>query len=166
MLSSLELKSRLELIVPDDEIFLPNTPHFKAHTTPWSLFYDRNPSIVLVPSTLTTLQEVVRFLHDSDFDFAVRGRGCGNSSAADVVLSMRSFDKILFDRENETVSIGAGLDWGQVDEGLATLVRHLLCILKSFHIVNFLVTGLGSQRHLDTLVSAILLLLSCGSRFS
>lgn len=131
MLNSLELKNFFSPFVPEEETLLPNSPQFATHSTPWSASYDRNPSIILVPSTLETLQRVVGCLHDSDIDFAVRGRGCGNSSASDVVVSMRSFDSILFDQASETVLIGAGLSWGEVDERLATLVSNFILRLNS-----------------------------------
>ena len=57
-----------------------------------------------------------------NLDFAVRGTGCGNSSAADVVLSMQRFDGFSFDRKEEIAGIEAGLNWGQVDEKLAQTV--------------------------------------------
>lgn len=104
------------------EPILPGSPDFEKHSRPWSLSCQKHPSIVLVPHTIPSLQELVKHLYESDLDFAVRSTGCGNSSAPDVVLSMQAFDGFSFDREEEVAGIDAGLDWGQVDKKLAQMV--------------------------------------------
>lgn len=127
-----QLKS-LRAILPEDEIIEPSSPSFKSHSTPWSLSYDKHPTLVLAPSTIERVQAVVKLLCETSLDFAVRGRGVGSASASDVILSMKAFQEIRFDEHKGMVEVGAGLDWGQVDEKLAILVgiisysRHLSC---------------------------------------
>jgi FAD/FMN-containing dehydrogenase len=94
---------------------------FRSHTLPWSLSYDRSPELAVTPSSLEQLQQAIKYLYDSDLEFAARGKGVGSASASDVVLSLRAFQDVLFDEASLTVQIGAGLDWGQVDTKLATL---------------------------------------------
>jgi len=125
------LQDSFKDILYASEIIDKTSPHFTDHSVPWSLAYDRSPQLVLVPSSIEYLQTAVQRLCELDVDFAVRGRGVGSSSARDVILSMRSFDEIKFDENSSTVVIGAGLDWGQVDGKLATLVRSSLTTFAS-----------------------------------
>lgn len=111
----------LRKVLPSSAILEPSSRDFKSHSTPWSLSYDRSPAIVVVPSTLEELTLVVKYLYDSDLDFAVRGRGVGSASASDVILSLKAFQDVVFDEASLTVELGAGLEWGQVDERLITL---------------------------------------------
>lgn len=125
MSANVELADVFETILPESEILDRSSPEFPRHSTPWSVAYEKSPKLVLVPSTLERLQATVKKLCEMDVDFAVRGRGVGSSSASDVILSMRSFEEIGFDENSEAVLLGSGLDWGQVDEKLATLVGDL-----------------------------------------
>lgn len=118
--SSKHLDELRDIVTPTG-VLEPSSADFKNHTTPWSLSYDRSPAIAVVPRTLEQLRRTVKYLYDSDLEFAIRGKGVGSASASDVVLSLRSFQDVLFDEASLTVQIGAGLDWGQVDTKLATL---------------------------------------------
>ncbi|KAK0887585.1 hypothetical protein LTR02_017085 [Friedmanniomyces endolithicus] len=61
------------------------------------------------------MQTAVHFLYDSDLDFAIRSTGTGSVSARDVIISTQGFKSWFFDKAAETVTVGAGLDWGEVD---------------------------------------------------
>lgn len=39
----------------------------------------------------------------------------GSSSASDVLISLSAFDKFEYNAEDQTVVIGAGQTWGEVD---------------------------------------------------
>lgn len=95
-------------MLPEDEILEPSSPAFASHSVPWSLAYDKGPRLVLCPSTEPRLQKVVAYLCASDLDFAVRSRGLGSSSAADVVLSLRAFSDFVWDADREVAEVGAG----------------------------------------------------------
>lgn len=112
-------------ILPAEEIIEPSDASFKSHSTPWSLSYDKHPELVLAPSSVEGVQAVLKLLCETDLDFAVRGRGVGSASASDVILSMKAFQNLTFDEDKEVVELGSGLDWGQVDERLATMVVSL-----------------------------------------
>lgn len=99
-------------------------PRFTSNTVPWSLSYDQKPLLALLPSSLSSLQAVIKYLYEHEnIDFAIRGRGVGSASAQDVIVSMSSWTDVVFDEEQKIVDIGAGNDWGDVDARLATLVR-------------------------------------------
>ena len=116
-------------ILPEDGVLEPGSPAFASHSLPWSLSYDQSPRLVLRPSTEPLLRDTVRYLcENSDLDFAVRSRGLGSSSAADVVLSLRAFADFEFDPARETADVGAGLDWGDVDAKLAELAPGYLLV--------------------------------------
>lgn len=62
------------------------------------------------------MQAVVKHLYaSSDLDFAVRNTGTGSVSARDVILSTHGFKSFSFNKKNMTVTLGSGLDWGEVD---------------------------------------------------
>jgi hypothetical protein len=56
----------------------------------------------------------VKYLYNSDLDFAVRNTGTGSVSAQDIILSTHGFKSSKFDGKDEVI-VGAGLDWGEVD---------------------------------------------------
>lgn len=115
-------------ILPDSDVFEPNSPAFASNAVPWSLSYDQSPQLVLRPSTEPLLQGVVKYLYNSDLDFAIRSRGLGSSSAKDVILSLSAFANLTFDDAREIVEVGAGLDWGEVDTKLAALAPDYLVV--------------------------------------
>ncbi|KXT00908.1 hypothetical protein AC578_5710 [Pseudocercospora eumusae] len=88
---------------------------FHEHTAPWSKWANRNPKAAIVPQTLDELQRIIKYLYASDLDFSIRNTGTGGSSATDIVVSMQNFKQFDFNAEDETVILGAGLSWGEVD---------------------------------------------------
>lgn len=70
---------------------------------------------------MLSLQTIVQYLCKSTLDFSIRSGGLGSSSAKDVVVSMTAFNKVVFNPEDETVLVGAGQTWGEVDRKLAEL---------------------------------------------
>ena len=73
------------------------------------------------PRTVPALQKVLQYLYDSSLDFAVRSGGVGPSSAKDVVLSLIAFNEMKFDAASETVIIGAGQPWRDIDRKMEEL---------------------------------------------
>lgn len=61
------------------------------------------------------MSKVVKALYESNLDFAIRGTGTGSVSAKDVILSTHGFKQFEFDERLETVTIGSGFTWGEVD---------------------------------------------------
>lgn len=124
--------------LPASEIFDASSSDFQLHTMPWSLSYDKSPQLALAPSTVSTLQQIVKYLYEHEaIDFTARGRGVGSTSAHDVILSMRNFTNIEFNEGEKTADIGSGLNWGEVDARLDEIVskivplKHLMIICIS-----------------------------------
>jgi FAD/FMN-containing dehydrogenase len=117
MSSSIE---RLREQLDQSEVHLPGTVEYLAQSLPWSQHADAKPKLVITPSTLPSLQACVKLLYaDESLDFAVRNTGTGSASARDIILSMHGFKSFSFDAATEIVSIGAGLDWSEVEVKMA-----------------------------------------------
>lgn len=105
------LRSRL----PASEVIERDTPGYKEQAAPWSVWADQRPPVVLQPTTLESMSKVVRYLYESNLDFAVRNTGTGSVSARDVILSTHGFKEFKFDKASETATLGSGYSWGEVD---------------------------------------------------
>ncbi|KAK0367310.1 hypothetical protein LTR91_007437 [Friedmanniomyces endolithicus] len=106
-----DLRSRFST----SQVFEQGQPEYHKQSEPWSKHAELNPKLVIQPTTLDGMQKAVHFLYDSDLDFAIRSTGTGSVSARDVILSTHGFKSFSFDKTVETVTVGAGLDWGEVD---------------------------------------------------
>ena len=107
---------KLKTLLPPSEIHEQGTPSHRVQSLPWSQHAEADPKLVVTPSTLTSLQSTLKLLYeDPGLDFAVRNTGTGSASARDVILSMQGFKSFVFDKEAEEVTLGAGLDWGEVE---------------------------------------------------
>ncbi|PGH08332.1 cysteine desulfurase, mitochondrial [Helicocarpus griseus UAMH5409] len=113
-----EDKAALQSFLSKEEILEPTSDRYAAETIAWSLYKNPKPQLVLVPKNLYSLASTVRYLYESDLDFAVRSGGNNSAGATDVELSMRAWDFFEFDQENETVVIGPGQTWADVDRKL------------------------------------------------
>jgi cysteine desulfurase len=109
-----QLSALREFLVAD-EIIDQSSPSYAKETKVWAYQKNQKPMLVLRPKSLQSLQKVVKYLCRSTLDFGVRSGGVGSSSGKDVVLSMTAFDDFIFDTDSETVILGAGQTWGDVD---------------------------------------------------
>jgi FAD/FMN-containing dehydrogenase len=106
----------LKTLLPSSEIHEPGTASHRAQSLPWSQHAEAHPELVVTPSDLSSLQNTLKLLYENlALDFAVRNTGTGSASARDVILSMQGFKDFAFDEESEIVTLGAGLDWGEVE---------------------------------------------------
>ena len=105
----------LRSLLPASEVFEKDAPEYKEQSAPWSVWADRHPTLVVQPTTLENMSKVVKSLYDSTLDFAIRNTGTGSASAKDVVLSTHGFKDFSFDEASETVTLGSGFAWGEVD---------------------------------------------------
>lgn len=106
---------KLRSLLPSSEVFEQDAPGYKDQSAPWSVWADQKPTLVVQPTTIESMQRVVKFLCDSTVDFAVRNTGTGSVSAKDVILSVHGFKDFAFDKQTKTVTLGSGHDWGAVD---------------------------------------------------
>ncbi|MCJ1242956.1 hypothetical protein MMC30_000152 [Trapelia coarctata] len=102
-------------ILQPDEIILEDSPLYEHESLAWLANKDSKPPMALRPRSVSALQALMRFVYDSDLDFAMRSTGVGSSSGWDLVISMTAFDGFSFDAEQENVTVGAGQTWGDVD---------------------------------------------------
>lgn len=105
----------LRSLLPKSDIFEKDAPGYKEQSAPWSTWADQRPPLVLQPTSLQSMSTIVKALYNSGLDFAVRNTGTGSVSAQDVILSTHGFKSYSFDKDAEIVTIGSGLDWGEVD---------------------------------------------------
>ncbi|OQE02730.1 hypothetical protein PENVUL_c039G07906 [Penicillium vulpinum] len=104
-----------ELPLSSSEIIYPNSPFYRPESSTWALQKDLKPKIIARPCTPSSLAALLSFLSNSNLDWAVRSTGVGSSSASDVLISLSAFDQFEYNAEDQTVIIGAGQSWGQVD---------------------------------------------------
>ena len=106
---------KLRSLVSASEIIERDAPGYKEQAAPWSIWADKRPPLVVQPTSLESMSKVVKFLYDSDLDFAIRNTGTGSVSADDVILSTHGFKDFKFDKQAETATLGSGYSWGEVD---------------------------------------------------
>lgn len=115
-MSTQQQLDHLRSLLPASEVIERDAPGYKDQSAPWSVWADQRPPLVLQPTTLESMSKVVKYLYDSDLDFAVRNTGTGSVSAKDVILSTHGFKDFKFDEASETVTLGSGFCWGEVDQ--------------------------------------------------
>ncbi|KAF2497449.1 FAD binding domain-containing protein [Lophium mytilinum] len=102
------------LLLPS-ELFLPSDPLYHSLSRVWSAQKELFPRVVARPATLASLSRLLAALNETELDFAIRGGGCGSASATDVLINLEAFSDFKFDKETETVILGAGQVWSSVD---------------------------------------------------
>jgi FAD/FMN-containing dehydrogenase len=105
----------IQTLLQPSEILEQGHPEHRIQSLPWSRHAELNPTLVLQPTSLERMQNIIKFLYNSNLDFAVRNTGTGSVSAQDIILSTHGFKSFEFNDKDEVV-VGAGLDWGEVDE--------------------------------------------------
>ncbi|KAK3062728.1 hypothetical protein LTS18_003479 [Coniosporium uncinatum] len=111
--------AELRALLPESETIDPSSPIYQKESVCWSAQQDLHPKLILRPTCLSSLQGIVKHLYASTFDFAIRSGGVGSSSSCDILLSMTAFDSLTFDPSSETVTVGAGQTWGDLDAKLS-----------------------------------------------
>lgn len=115
MASKQEQLQHLRTLLPASEVFDHSSPSYKDASAPWSVWADLHPTLVIQPTTLHGMSAVVKALYESTLDFGIRNTGTGSVSAEDVILSTHGFKSFDFDAGSETVTLGSGFAWGEVD---------------------------------------------------
>lgn len=109
-----ELKAQLlELsqLVDPSEVLARSSTDYVANTQTWSTAKDKNPRLVVRPTTVESLSRIVTYLSKTDLDYKVRSQGFGSASAADVLISLSAFNDFEFNKREEYVILGAGGNW-------------------------------------------------------
>lgn len=109
------IKATLSEFLTTDEIIEPSSPNYGKETQVWAAHRNLYPKLVVRPKTVESLSALLKTLNETDIEFAVRGGGCGSTSTRGVLVSMSAFDGFEFNKEEETVTVGAGQLWRHVD---------------------------------------------------
>jgi FAD/FMN-containing dehydrogenase len=107
--------AEVEELLGIEQVVVPSSPSYAGESRTWAAQEDLNPRLIARPATLESLARLIALLGDSGLDFKVRCGGVGSASAKDVLVSLAAFDSFEFDQTTETITIGAGQVWGEVD---------------------------------------------------
>ncbi|KAK5230537.1 hypothetical protein LTR47_007391 [Exophiala xenobiotica] len=105
----------IKILLSPEEIVLPESPEYDDQSRTWAAQWNKKPRLVVKPKDVGTLSTLMQHLDKSDLDISVRCTGIGNASAKDVLVSLSAFKSFSFSREDETITFGAGHDWGEID---------------------------------------------------
>ena len=108
----------LEALLTPSELNRPDSPQYNEETKTWAAQKDHHPKVLVRPSTVEKLARILAYLNDSELNFGIRSGGVGSASAKDVLISLAAFQDFQFDAEAETITIGTGQLWGEVDRKL------------------------------------------------
>ncbi|KUL91069.1 hypothetical protein ZTR_01016 [Talaromyces verruculosus] len=109
--------------------FLTNQTQYKALADEnWSQTAWAEPSCILQPGNTPQVQNILRILTAQQIPFAIRSGGhlpspLGANINRGVLIDLSSLKTLDYDAANEVVSIGSGLRWQAVYEGLAPYGR-------------------------------------------
>ena len=114
-LKKLSMMEQIRAVLNVDEIISPSSPTYAKESQVWSAHKNLHPQLVARPKTIESLSKLLKTLNDTDIEFDVRCGGCGSASSPGVLISMSAFDHFEFNKEEETVTVGAGQLWRHVD---------------------------------------------------
>ncbi|RFU76338.1 fad binding domain-containing [Trichoderma arundinaceum] len=109
---------RVRALLTADEILALDTAEYLEESKTWAAQKNLRPKLVVQPKSLESLCKLVALLRGTTLDIGVRSQGYGSSSAKDVLISMTRFDAFEYNLAEETITIGAGQTWNQVDENI------------------------------------------------
>ncbi|KAG9527030.1 cysteine desulfurase, partial [Aureobasidium melanogenum] len=108
----------INTILSPSELIDPSTDQYKSESQTWQAHRNLHPKVLARPRSVETLAALITCLAASDLDWAVRCQGIGDASARDVLVSLMAFNDFAFDDQNESIVIGAGMTWGEVEKRL------------------------------------------------
>lgn len=111
--------SNLRQLLYEDEFTIAGYPYYAEESKTWAAQKDLKPRCIVRPHSAENLSRVLAFLNDLDLHFGVRSGGVGSGSAKDVLISLSTFNEFALDLDSETLTIGTGQTWGEVDQKLA-----------------------------------------------
>src|SRR6476661_3423418 len=107
----------------------PDSTDYDETRKLFNAMIDRRPAVIAQCADAADVADALAYARDNSLDVAVRAGGhsvAGMSTNDDgLVVDVRPMKSITVDRENQTVSVGAGVNWGEFDRttqehGLAT----------------------------------------------
>jgi FAD/FMN-containing dehydrogenase len=117
---SLAEAARRELSGLEDAIFGPRDPGYDGARAVHNGMIDRHPGVIVRCGSAADVARVIAFARAQGAPLAVRGGGHngGGLGVVDdgVVIDLSGLDEVVFDPESETVRVGGGCTWGDVDK--------------------------------------------------
>ena len=107
---------QIRTVLNADERIEPGDPQYVKESQVWAAHKNLHPQLVARPKSIETLSTLLKTLNGTDVESNVRGGGCGSASSRGVLISMSAFDNFSFDKDEETVTVGAGQLWRHVDQ--------------------------------------------------
>jgi FAD/FMN-containing dehydrogenase len=118
--NSLAETARNELGGLEDAIVGPQNPGYDEARAVHNGMIDRHPGVIVRCSSAEDVARVIAFARAQDAPLAVRGGGHngGGLGVVDdgVVLDLAGLDEVVVDPGSETVRVGGGCTWGDVDK--------------------------------------------------
>jgi FAD/FMN-containing dehydrogenase len=112
---ALEL-DKIRATLAADEVITPEAPEYLKESKTWAVQKNFRPKLVARPKSIESLCKLLATCNKTSLDIGVRSQGFGSSSAKDVLISMTAFDSFEYNLDDETITIGAGQIWNQVNE--------------------------------------------------
>jgi len=91
----------LQAFLLPEEIVTQESRNYEELSKTWAVQANKHPAIIVIPK---------------DLDIGVRCTGIGNASAKDVLIYLSQFKSFTFNPTEETITFGAGHDWGEIDQ--------------------------------------------------
>ena len=110
-------------------LILPDSPVYDEQRKVWNGVADSRPSIIVQPAGAQDIARTLQYARENNLPLSIKGGGHSvaglGACDAGVMLDMSCMKATLVDAENQTVTAGAGLTWGELDTetqqvGLAT----------------------------------------------
>ena len=102
-----------------DRLIGPDDPRYEEARTLFNAMIDKRPALIARCETPDDVAAAIRFARDHDLRIAVRGgahNGAGLASVDDgLVIDLSPLKSIAVDPAAQTVRVGAGSVWGEVD---------------------------------------------------
>jgi FAD/FMN-containing dehydrogenase len=106
-------------------VLTEDDPGYEDARTIWNAMIDARPAIIALPETDNDVAELVRFAVRERLPLAVRGGGhnIAGTALADggLTINMSRMNAIAYDETTNSVTVGAGATWGEVDAALEPL---------------------------------------------
>lgn len=113
--------SVVQSLLQPSEIITKDSADYQHSIKTWAYQKQQSPPIVVRPTSVESLSRVVAYLYPTDLDLAIYGQGFMSTSAKDALIITSGFDAFHFDKQSETITIGAGQAWGDVYNKLGTV---------------------------------------------
>ena len=107
----------------------PDSPDYDEPRKLFNAMIDRRPAVIAQCADAAEVAEALAYAKSNTLDVAVRAGGHSvagmSTNEGGLVVDVRPMKSITVDRDNRTVSVGAGVTWGEFDR--ATQEHGLAC---------------------------------------